>query len=64
MRNYCIFINSNYNLLIKTRVKNKRVNLGSIYFEKTYIITISKTNVKTTWLIKKKGTNCGINILI
>ena len=38
----------NYNLLMKTRVKNKRTNLGKIYFEKTYIIIESKINAKIT----------------
>jgi hypothetical protein len=27
-------------LLIKTRLKNKRINLGKMYFEKIYIIII------------------------
>lgn len=45
---------------MKTRVKNKRTNLGKIYFEKTYIIIESKINAKITWFIKKKGTNCGM----
>lgn len=49
-----------YNLLIKVRVKYKRVNLGNIYLEKTYIIITNKTNAKSTSFIKKKGTNCGI----
>jgi hypothetical protein len=41
-----------YNLLIKTRLKNKRTNLGNIYLENTYIIVTNKTNAKITWLIK------------
>ena len=49
-----------YNLLMKLRVKYKRVNLGNIYLEKTYIIIINNINVNNTWFIKKKGTNCGI----
>ena len=43
-----------YNLLMKTRVKNKRTNLGKMYFEKTYIIIESKINANITWFIKKK----------
>jgi len=36
-----------YNLLIKTRLINKRTNLGKIYFEKMYIINVRiiKANV-------------------
>ena len=45
---------------MKTRVKNKRTNLGKMYFEKRYIIIESKINAKITWFIKKKGTNCGM----
>ena len=41
-----------YNLLIKTRVKNKRTNLGSMYFENTYIIIVSNIKANITWLIK------------
>ncbi len=41
-----------YNLLIKTRLKNKRTNLGKIYLEKTYIIVTSITKANVTWLIK------------
>lgn len=37
-----------YNLLMKTRVENKRTNLGKMYFEKTYIIIESKINAKIT----------------
>ena len=43
---------NNYNLLIKTRVKNKRTNLGKIYFENRYIITIINIKAKVTWFIK------------
>lgn len=46
-----LFISKNkdhYNLLIKTRVKNKRTNLGKTYFENTYIITISNIKAKVT----------------
>ena len=45
---------------MKTRVKNKRTNLGKMYFEKAYIIIKSKIKAKLTWFIKKNGTNCGI----
>jgi hypothetical protein len=41
-----------YNLLIKTRVKNKRTNLGNIFFEKIYIIIIKIIKVNNTWFIK------------
>ena len=54
----CIFIY--YNLLINTRVANKRTNLGNIYLENTYTNRTSIVNANTTSLIKKKGTNCGI----
>ena len=53
-----------YNLLINTRVANKRTNLGNIYLENTYINKTRVVNVNTTSLIKKKGTNCGIIINI
>lgn len=39
---------ANYNLDMKTRVLNRRTNLGKMYLEKTYIITISKVKVKAT----------------
>ena len=39
----------------------KRTNLGNIYLENKYIIITNVEKVKTIWLIKKKGTNCGIN---
>lgn len=42
----------NYNLLINTRVINKRTNLGNIYFENTYIITTSNIKANVTWFIK------------
>ena len=51
-----------YNLLINTRVANKRTNLGNIYLEKKYISTTIIVNVNATSLIKKKGTSCGIKI--
>lgn len=47
-------------MLIKTRVENKRTNLGKVYFENTYIIIISNMKAKVTWFIKLKGTNCGM----
>ena len=50
----------NYNLLIKTRLRNKRTNLGNIYLEKRYIKSTIYMNVKVTSFIKKKGTNWGI----
>lgn len=45
---------------MNTRVANKRTNLG-----KTYLLNINTSitniaNAKTTWLIKKKGTNWGM----
>jgi len=49
---YIIKHTNNYNLLIYIRVINNRTNLGNMYFENTYIITISKTKAKLTWLIK------------
>ena len=55
--NTCLCI---YNLLIKTRVVNKRTNLGNMYLENTYINSTNIAKAKTTWLIKKKGTNWGI----
>lgn len=39
-------ISSNYNLVIKIRVLNKRTNLGKMYFEKIYIMSISKIKAK------------------
>lgn len=50
----------NYNLDINCRLKNKRTNLGKIYFENRKIIVISNTNANVTWFKKKNGTNCGI----
>lgn len=40
--------NENYSLLIKTRLKNKRTNLGNIYFENIYIIDIRIIKAKNT----------------
>lgn len=37
---------------MKTRLKNKRTNLGNMYLENTYIITGSKIKAKDTWFIK------------
>jgi hypothetical protein len=41
-----------------------RTNLGNIYLVNTYINTVKTTKVKTTWLTKKNGINCGIYIKI
>jgi len=46
-----------YNLLINTRLINKRTNLGNIYLDKRYIISTIYTNANVTSFIKKKGTN-------
>lgn len=48
---------------MKIRVINNLTNLGNIYLENKYIIITRSKKVKTVWLIKKKGTNCGIYIL-
>ena len=37
-----------YNLLINTRVKNKRTKRGRVYFEKTYNNTVSNTKANIT----------------
>ena len=37
-----------YNLLMNTREINNLTNLGKIYFEKTYIITINKIKANVT----------------
>ena len=39
---------ANYNLDMKTRVLNRRTNLGKMYFENIYIMTISKVKAKAT----------------
>ena len=39
---------SNYNLLMNIRDKNKRTNLGNMYFENTYIMIISNIKAKVT----------------
>jgi hypothetical protein len=41
-----------YNLLINTRVLNKRIILGNIYLENKYIIVIKVAKVKVTSLTK------------
>jgi hypothetical protein len=38
----------NYNLLINTREINNLTNLGKVYFEKTYIITVNKIKANVT----------------
>jgi hypothetical protein len=42
----------NYNLLIKTRVVNKRTNLGNMYLENTNINSAIIANANVTWFIK------------
>lgn len=42
----------NYNLLINTRVINKRTNLAKTYLENTYIVTTSNIKANVTWFIK------------
>ena len=42
------------------RLKKIRTNLGRIYLENAYINIVNITKANTTWLTKKKGTNCGI----
>ena len=37
-----------YNLLINTRVANKRTNLGKMYFENTYINNTKIAKANTT----------------
>ena len=49
-----------YKLLINKRVVNKRNILGNIYLKKTQNKKTKIAKVKTTWLKKKNGTNCGI----
>lgn len=46
--NIYIYISNNYNFVKKTRAVNKRTNLGKIYFENIYIITISKVKANVT----------------
>lgn len=54
------FLVINYNLFIYKRAINKRTNQGKINLLKVINKTLNKIRVKTTWLKKKKGTNCGI----
>jgi len=42
----------NYNLLINTRVINKRTNLAKIYLENTYIVITSNIKANVIWFIK------------
>jgi hypothetical protein len=42
----------NYNLLMKTRVVNKRTNLGNMYLENTNINSAIIANANVTWFIK------------
>ena len=44
--------NINYNLLINTRVINKRTNLAKIYLENTYIVITSNIKANVIWFIK------------
>jgi len=37
-----------YNLLINTRLKNRRTNLGNIYFENMYTKITNNTKIKVT----------------
>jgi hypothetical protein len=39
---------------------NKRTNLGNMYLENMYIITVKSIKLNVTWFTKKKGINCGI----
>jgi len=45
---------------MKTRVVNKRTNLGKMYLENTNIKAAIIANANVTWFIKKNGTNWGI----
>lgn len=42
----------NYNLLINTRVINKRTNLPKVYLENTYIVITSNIKANVIWFIK------------
>ena len=42
---------------MKTRVVNKRTNLGKMYLENTNIKAAIIANANVTWFIKKNGTN-------
>ena len=46
--NFLVKILTDYNLLINTRVINKRTNLGNMYFENAYIITTSNIKANVT----------------
>lgn len=59
-----MFVNKIYILFINIRAINVRTILGSIYLENTYINKASAEKAKTIWLIKKKGTDCGIYITL
>ena len=49
-----------YNLLMNTRVANRRTNLGKMYLENTYTNNTKIVNANTTWFTKKNGTNWGM----
>lgn len=49
---------------MNTRVANKRTNLGKTYLLNINTSTTKIANAKTTWLIKKKGTNWGMVYLV
>ena len=42
---------------MKTRVVNKRTNLGNMYLLNTYIKPAIIANANVTWFMKKNGTN-------
>jgi hypothetical protein len=48
----------------KIRVLNNRTNLGNIYLENKYIIIINNKKLYVTWLTKKNGISCGINLKV
>ena len=54
-------LDSNYSLDMKTRVLNRRTNLGRMYLENMYIMAMSKLKAKATWFRKKNGTSCGMS---
>ena len=47
-----LFIEESKSFVIKTRDKNKRTNLGNIYFDNKYIIIIIVAKVKVISFIK------------
>lgn len=49
---------------MKTRVVNKRTNLGNMYLLNTYIKPAIIANANVTWFMKKNGTNWGIYLII